>query len=119
MGFSVSLKLHTVVISTQYGEPLKAARSRKRLWYSVPGEDGYPHTERAASYVAPVASWSTGTGRVLCFTAPVVEYIVPASALSRHRPSELLHEKAVVFSSSAPAPPSAFFAVLHWRYFSH
>ena len=31
MGFSVALKLHTVVVSTQCGGPLKAARSRKPL----------------------------------------------------------------------------------------
>ena len=37
-------------------------------------------------------------------------------SLSRRRPAERFHEKASFFYRSAPAAPSAFFAVLHPRY---
>ena len=37
-----------------------------------------------------VQSWSTGTSRVICFTAPVVEYIVPASAVSCCSPAPIV-----------------------------
>ena len=72
-GFSVALKLHTGVISTQYVGPLKAARSRKPLGYLVPSGDGYPHC-CTVSYAAPAPT---------VFAAPglVVEHISPALAV--------------------------------------
>ena len=104
-GFSVALKLHKGVISTQYLGPLKAARSRKLPGYLVPGGDGYPHS-CTESYAAPAPTVFAAPGLVVEHTspdpavhaapAPVVQYVAPAPVASYAVPAP------AVFAAPAP-----------------
>ena len=121
IGVSVALKLHTIVVSTQFGGPLKAARSRKPLGYSVPGEtvtrllwntllqllQCMPHRLRVWSTYLPPPTTSYAVPAPAVFAAPVsvVEHISPAVAVCAAPVS------VVEYISTAPAASDGAYSV--------